>query len=1808
MKVTYIPSRASAMALLACALLAFGATRALAAQETVLQVEAGAVSGSTNLVGDALAIHVIFSGNVWVSNGVPYIELRLTNSGQMVTGQAWYVQGSDGDADLEFTYTVEPGHLSTNLNYIDVNSLRLTNATYIGNDVMIDSTLPAIDSGNDLGADRMHVNGLAPIRAMSTNAAASIYTAGDNIRIGLVFPDAVWVDDAGGTPSLTLATAGIANRQALWISDGNGTSTQFFDYAVQPGDYANPLNYESEDSLRLNGANVTNIDGFVVTDGDVNNVKLPPLSGAFSLSNANVKVSAPIVTNVTSPNADGVYGGGGLTNIAIVVQFSEPVTVLSGTPSLTLATEGLTNRIANCEATIGVYTQSMRFRYYVYPGDQSIDLDYLATNSLQGNIYGMGGFVPADKILPKPRNGGPADPGSLSYNKYIRIETAPVVTNVTSTNLNGAYGVGAQIPIRVYFSKAVTNIDQATLKLDVGASSNVYAYCPTGASGSYLTFIYTVGPGQFTLTNMSYSASGAFEGNIADLTPYTYQFASNLPTPGAFRSLSYNKAIVIDTLPPVATNFVPQREARNVVSNQVLILDFNENIVTGAVGGVINIRLAANSNIFETIDISSTNLVVTNNHVEIYHTNLFSSVAPIVYYVEIPNSLREDRQYVYGVTNYVNWISPTNWRFTSIDLYPPFVTNVTSATSNGFYTVGANIDLQLQFTEAITVNTSGGSPTVELDVGPGGRRGAAQYVGLTNDSVMVFQYEVQPGDYKMELDYAATNSFFLNGAVIMDFSGSNALLGLPDVGGPGSLSSNNDINLDTIPPVVTNVNSSTADGYYPAGSIINVQVQFNETITNTGSPSLDLNTVPFRSADFDSILPGTNGLAFVYVVQGGENSPRLDYASTNALQLHGGTIVDQAGNAADLTLFQPGTPGSLGMNRYIVIDTAWPVPTVSSEDGRPTRITPIPFAVTFNEPVTNFGIDGLIFGNGTGSGFVGTNENYFLTVAPLAQGGVTVMVANAVAQDRAGNWNIASVPFARIYDTVSPSASMTCSDPDPTTFSPITVIVNFNEYVTNFTASSLRVTNGVVSDVVTNNMVIQYGLRVGTNFTCSIQPTEQGLVRVNIDAGAANDIAGNSCNATFPVSRIYNYPAPSNLRASDGTFADRVSLVWTGISGAFNYQVIRSLTNDAVFGEVVGTVSATNYNDVSAAPGILFHYWVRPVSAGGGYGPYSNPDTGWRNLAPPANVIASFGTFTNRIHISWDGSVGATGYRVYRNTVNSTATAKQIGVTAITTYDDYTAGVGEMYYWIRATNSLGLSDFSAFAKGERVSFADALNNTLLSWASGGNASWFGQTVVSHDGMHSAQSGAIGDNQSSWMRTVVDIKGTMSFWWRVSSEANYDFVRFYVDGVEAASLTGEMEPSQWQYQTVPIVSGVHTLMWEYVKDQSRSAGDDAAWVDEVAFVEIPRNLTASDGTYAHMIRVAWSGSFTHGTTYRVYRGTTPVQAAATLLGSVSGSTWFDDLSVVRGQIYYYWVIAENAYGVSYASGPEEGHARGVQYDFDGDGRADLAVYHRATDRWSVLTPSGQVLAWNVAGVATNPASAVLAPADYDGDGRTDLGAYQPESGAWFARSLASGATLLSGQLWGGGDAIPLPADYDGDGRADQAVFFPSMNTWYILTYSGAIYVVPWGSPTMTPCPADYDGDGKTDLGVFDREQAKWYVMSLSGQVLVWGLNWGWHDAVLLPADYNGDNLSDFAVRDSASAFWYVLSISGEVIAWEYGWGWADTIAVPADYTGDGRADLAVYQPSDGMWYIWAWPGYIYEIQWGWIEAVPARIGQ
>ncbi len=128
------------------------------------------------------------------------------------------------------------------------------------------------------------------------------------------------------------------------------------------------------------------------------------------------------------------------------------------------------------------------------------------------------------------------------------------------------------------------------------------------------------------------------------------------------------------------------------------------------------------------------------------------------------------------------------------------------------------------------------------------------------------------------------------------------------------------------------------------------------------------------------------------------------------------------------------------------------------------------------------------------------------------------------------------------------------------------------------------------------------------------------------------------------------------------------------------------------------------------------------------------------------------------------------------------------------------------------------------------------NFTQYDWNMGGNADWILTDENTYEGDYCAQSGDIADNQSSVMSvdfTVIDTD-SISFFYKVSSEVDYDFLRFSIDENEMERWSGIISWTRAAYLVSP---GDHTFTWSYTKDVLVDGGQDMGWIDYIVFPAI-----------------------------------------------------------------------------------------------------------------------------------------------------------------------------------------------------------------------------------------------------------------------------------------------------------------------------------------------------------------------------------
>lgn len=152
---------------------------------------------------------------------------------------------------------------------------------------------------------------------------------------------------------------------------------------------------------------------------------------------------------------------------------------------------------------------------------------------------------------------------------------------------------------------------------------------------------------------------------------------------------------------------------------------------------------------------------------------------------------------------------------------------------------------------------------------------------------------------------------------------------------------------------------------------------------------------------------------------------------------------------------------------------------------------------------------------------------------------------------------------------------------------------------------------------------------------------------------------------------------------------------------------------------------------------------------------------------------------------------------------------------------DYVSG----YYMISKSYVINLSNqIETFESGD-FSFAD--------WEMDSSFPWIVDSTAANNGTFSARSAIIDHNGTTTLTINVNtmLRDSVSFYYKVSSENNYDFFRFYIDGTQKIKESGTTN-SEWKYKKYTLTAGEHILKWEYSKDQSQSSGEDCVRIDDV----------------------------------------------------------------------------------------------------------------------------------------------------------------------------------------------------------------------------------------------------------------------------------------------------------------------------------------------------------------------------------------
>lgn len=255
---------------------------------------------------------------------------------------------------------------------------------------------------------------------------------------------------------------------------------------------------------------------------------------------------------------------------------------------------------------------------------------------------------------------------------------------------------------------------------------------------------------------------------------------------------------------------------------------------------------------------------------------------------------------------------------------------------------------------------------------------------------------------------------------------------------------------------------------------------------------------------------------------------------------------------------------------------------------------------------------------------------------------------------------------------------------------------------------------------------------------------------------------------------------------------------------------------------------------------------------------------------------------------------------------------------------------------------------------------------------------------------------------------------------------------------------------------------------------------------------------------------------------------------------------------------------------------------AKFDFDGDGKSDLAVYRPSDGIW-YLNQTSAGFGYRQWGVSTDR----VAVADADRDGKTDVGVFR--DGAWHA--LTNSGVHYYMCLGAAGDQPLVGLNNElGNGTLQEFLVARGPRSgamrWFIRGGYVSCYltnqqptpeVVTGEQLSDKAVVGDFNGDSLDEIGYF--RDGYWYGVDADGVAAPTSIQWGSAGDIPVPGDYDGDRQTDYAVfRPSTGEWWINRTTAGAIVIT---FGLNGDIPTPADYDGDGKVDIGIYR--NGQWW-------------------------
>ena len=1135
----------------------------------------GATSAVTN--GSGTTIDVVASQLAFTTQPSGAVSGSALSSQPVVKAQDAF-----GNTDIDFTETVtlteaSAGVLSNNSVAAVSGVATFTGLTYTATADQQSFTLTANDQdgvGSNLStvdANAVTANVVATKLVFGTQPAPTTVSSGASTNFTTVpvvrAVDANGVTDTGYSTDISLAEVNGAGSATLSATGDNDLSASTVSVTPTSG------------TTTFTGLSIN----YTASGSSNETFNLRASSGGLSTADSAQLTGSvtPTVSSVGVP-ANATYAAG--QNLDFTVNTSANITVNTGggTPRIALVIGGST---VYANYLSGSGTSTLTFRYTLQAGD--LDADGISVGSLAAN----GGTL---------QNGSGNDLdttlNSVGNTTAILVDAVDPTVSSVAVPAVGQYVAGQNLNFTLNASEAVTiNTTGGTprIPLTLGTTTR-YARYLSGSGTSSLVFRYTVQAGDEDTDGIQVGASvDANGGTLRD------SVGNDLNT--SLNAVGNTSSVLVDAVVPTGHSVsfddstLNGSEATSVsftFSAAEVDTDYSYSISSSGGGTPVtgSGTIASAGDQITGLNLSGLNdgtvtLSVTltdsagNTATAVTDTATLDATLPAGHSVSFDDGTLNSTEVTSASFTFAGAEVGTDYSYTVTSSgggAPVTGTGVVATATDqvsGIDLSGLSdgtLTLSVILKDAASNSASPVTDTATLDAAaPSGQ-------GVSFDDALINGTEAGSASFTFSgAEVGADYSYTISGSGGTPVTGSGTIASAAEQISGLDLSGLSDGTV-TLSVVLTDTAGNSADAVT------------DTSILDTAVPSG--HAVSFDETDFNA----TEATSVSFTFSGAEVGADYNY---EIVSTGGGTAVAGTGTVSDATEQVSGinvsglNDGTMTLSVKLTDEAgnlATPVTDTATLDATESSVVlsspaasvingAFDVTVTFDETVSGFDAGDISVSNATLGNFAGSGASYSVTVTPTNDGSVTVDVAAGIAQDVAGNDNTAATQLSRIFDGTAPKPVLSSDLTAAVTNEPIELRVDFGEAVTGFVSADLSVTNGSVTGFTD----LGNGL-----FEATVAAAGDGDVTIEVQAGAAEDEAGNASEAAKPLVVAFDGTGPMlqssapSAGASDVPYQSNLVLTFDeSVVAATGELVVQDVTDDAEHVRMLITDARVSIND-----------------------------------------------------------------------------------------------------------------------------------------------------------------------------------------------------------------------------------------------------------------------------------------------------------------------------------------------------------------------------------------------------------------------------------------------------------------------------------------------------------------------------------------------------------------------------------------------------------------------------------------------------